>query len=163
MTDPRRNPRKSEGVAVKRFLFILTLVLCGVLLCSCMSHIEDTNGEDDSSLCSLTDKDIIDGTSTLKQGSVSSKRNDRGEMKVNKFSGVETVDSINVRDAAETVTFTATVESGNFRAVIVKDGEIFAELKTDGEKDSITLTEPGKYELKIAGESASFEIEYKIK
>ena len=38
-----------------------------------------------------------------------------------------------------------------------------AELKTDGEKDSITLTEPGKYELKIAGESASFEIEYKIK
>ena len=141
----------------------LLCVMLSLTLCSCASHIEDTNGEGDYSLCTLTDEDIIDGTTTLLQGSASNKRNDRGEMSAEKFTGVETVDSINVRDAAEKVTFTAAVESGNFRAVIIKDGEIYADLKIDGTKDSITLTESGKYELKIAGESACFKLEYKIK
>ncbi len=148
---------------MKRVIFILTVILCMSLLCSCVSHIEDTNGEDDYSLCSLTDEDIIDGVSSLMQGSMSNKRNDRGSMSVQKFSGVQTIDSINVRGAEETLTCTVNVESGNLRVVIVKDGKIFADLAVDGIKDSVTLTESGKYELKIAGESACFEIEYKIK
>ena len=133
------------------------------LFCSCASHIEDTNGEDDCSLCSLTDEDIINGTSSLSQRSISNRRNDRGSMSVEKFSGVRTVDSINVRNTAETLTCTVNVNSGNFRAVIVKDGEIFADLTIDGTKNSVKLTESGKYELKIAGESACFEMQYKIK
>lgn len=84
-------------------------------------------------------------------------------MSVEKFSGVRTVDSINVRNTAETLTCTVNVNSGNFRAVIVKDGEIFADLTIDGTKNSVKLTESGKYELKIAGESACFEMQYKIK
>ena len=93
----------------------------------------------------------------------SAQRNDRGTLKVEKFSGVQLVDSITIRDTAEEVRCTATVTSGNFRIVIVHDGEIFADLVADGTQHTVTLTEAGKYELKIAGESASFEMEYKIK
>ena len=151
---------------MKKILF-LTVALLLIAICitcvGCVSQIEDTNGESDTSLCSITDQDIVKGNSAVSVGSVSNKRNDRGTLSVNKFSGVQTVDTINVRDVAESVTCTATVESGNFRVVIVRDGKIYADMKTDGAPNTITLTEPGKYDLKIAGESAKFEMEYKIK
>lgn len=147
---------------MKKILVIIISVVCLFSLASCVSHIEDTNG-DDTSLCTLTDSDIINGVSSLSQGSVSNKRNDRGSIKVEKFSGVQTIDSINVRDVAENVICTVTVKSGNLRVVIVRNGAIFADLKTDGTEDTVTLTESGKYELKVAGESACFEMKYKIK
>jgi len=148
---------------MKKLLATVICAVCLLSLMSCASHIEDTNGAENTSLCSLTDEDIIDGTSSVAQKSVSNKRNDRGSMRIEKFSGVQLVDSMNVRDKAETLTCTVNLKSGNFRVVIVKDGKIFADIKTDGTEDSVTLTQSGKYELKIAGESANFEMEYKIK
>lgn len=145
----------------KLFIIFLFLII-GIMLVSC-SHREDTNGESDTSLTTLNDGDIVNGASSLSSGRTENKRNDRGEIKVNKFSGVQVIDSINVRDTSEVLTYKITHESGNLRAVLVKDGEIYSDLVIDGNDNSIALTESGKYDLKIAGESAKFEMEYKIK
>lgn len=152
---------------MKRILCIAASVTLLICLCissvGCVSQIEDTNGEGDTSLNTITDEDIVKGMNTVSVGSSSNKRNDRGTLSVKTFSGVKIVDSINVRDVAETVTCTVNIKQGNLRVVIVRNGKIYADLRTDGMQDSVTLTESGKYELKIAGESAGFDLEYKIK
>lgn len=147
---------------MRKLLIIFLFLVIGIMLVAC-SHREDTNGESDTSLTTLTEADIVNGASSLSSGRTESKRNDRGEIKINKFSEVQVIDSINVRDASEMLTYKITHESGNLRVVLVKDGEVYSDLVIDGNDNSITLTESGKYDLKIAGESAKFEMEYKIK
>ncbi len=143
-------------------VLLLLLSISLLTFSSCMSHIEDTNGEDDFSLCSLTDEDIAGGGSYLEQGSVRSEINGKVKIRINKFSGVNTIESIKIRGEKKTLTLTATVDSGNFRIVIVKDGEIFADLKVDGTQERVTLSDNGEYDLRIAGESAHIEIVYEI-
>lgn len=146
----------------KIVVLLLLLSISLLTFSSCMSHIEDTNGEDDHSLCSLTDEDMVDGGSYLQQGSTRSEINGKVKIRINKFSGVNTIESIRIRGEAKKLTLTATVESGNFRLFIVKDGEIFADLKADGTQDSVTFSDNGEYHLRIAGESAHIEIAYEI-
>lgn len=146
---------------MKRAFVVLSVIAFLLSLVSCMSHIEDDNG-DDTSLCTLTERDIIECTSSLSYKSVKNKTNDKGNVRVDKFSGVQVVDSITVKEENKIVTCSVNITSGNLRVVIVRDGEIFADIKTDGEESSVALTRSGRYTLKIAGESACFDLEYEI-
>ena len=57
---------------MKNFLvFVLLLTIFGLTGCS---HIEDTNGEDDFSITTITDQDIINGMNDLSVGSISSSK-----------------------------------------------------------------------------------------
>ena len=141
----------------------LSLLAAGllILLCFCgCGQIEDTNGAEDKSLCSLTEEEIFSGPSSY-VASVQTKVQigNRCEYAVKKLSGALTVLSIPAEGDAMSFTYRIEVPEGNLRAVLLRDGEYVRDLTLDitGE---FTLEEPeGTYELRLAGESARVEME----
>lgn len=142
-------------------IFILIMMIMMLSLTSCdFGQIEDTNGDDDYSLCYLTDEDILNSKSSSKVGSVSSRINNEGTTKAKKMSGVETI--LNIDEIYETkLTINFKVEKGNGVVTIVKNNQIVHILKANETKTFILLP-GGKYTVKIAGESCQFELSYTI-
>lgn len=144
-----------------RFVFaVCSLLLIMTLAASCSSlMIEDTNGDEDSSLATLTDEDILNGYSSISVNSFKTTSNGVTKLSVKQFSGVQTVGMIK---SGGGTAFKASVElnSGNLEVVLVKDGEITHRIPVN-EETEIILDQNSAYELKIAGESADFSIEYK--
>ena len=150
---------------MKRYwIFGLILAMC-LSLAAC-GQIEDTNGEDDYSLAVITHEELVKGTnSSSKIGSMRTQINDKLTVKVSKFSGVEALDSITADNSTKSITFSvqSTLESGNFFVYVRHDGQIVGELEI-GKSDTLTIKQPtpGKYELCVAGESASYELSASI-
>ncbi len=149
---------------MKRYLCIgLLLVLClGMVACG---QIEDTNGADDYSLVTITQKDLVGGGFSTKTMTTRLDINGKIEYSVGKFSGVEKIEEVRVKDGASRVTFAVntTLESGNLYVYVRHDGQIVGELAI-GQDDTLTLENPpaGKYELCTAGESAKFKMVIEI-
>ena len=146
---------------MKRYwIFGLILAIClGLVACG---QIEDTNGEDDYSLATITKEELVKGASSSSQvGFLHTQVNDKHTYKVAKFSGVEVLESVRATESTQSITFTveSTRESGNLYIYVRCDQEIVGEFAI-GKGDSLILEQPapGKYELCIAGESASFEM-----
>lgn len=139
------------------------LLLLALFLTACSVHIEDTNG-DDTSLVSLTDEDIIDPHATCyKTGYLSSTSSEGTRVTCKKLSGVTSVTGI---AGGAKLTYTASSTAGNIRICIVTaNGSIYADLELDGQSHIMVLPEVSgspAYTLKVAGESASFTLEYEI-
>ncbi len=139
------------------FPMMIVLLLC---LCSC-SQIEDTNGEDNYQLQTISDERIISGKgSTVKVGSVSTTINNKGTYKVKKFSGVETIFSIDGSNNRITLTIISEIKSGNFKIVLVNEKQIVKVFDLNCTQSVTIENATGRFDLKIAGESANFSIEY---
>ena len=138
---------------------ILTLIVISLLMVSCsLGQIEDTNGDEDSSLATLTDEDIIHGRSSAAVTSVKTTMNGVTKLSVRKFSGVQTVETI--RSGSDTtLRISVRLSSGNLEVVLVKDGKITHRIPVNEDTETV-LGQNSKYELTIAGESADFTIEY---
>lgn len=139
-------------------LAISVLIAC-VCLCSCV-YIADTNGDDDYSLGKLTEEDIINSTE-YQIRSVNSRKEANGTYKysITGLSGVYTLKKVEGSYGVLSFNVTITLHSGNLRACVVKNGEIVREIPI-GEFTQINISNPdGKYEIKLAGESASFDLE----
>lgn len=136
-------------------LFVFTLVGCG--------HIEDTNGEEDYSLTTITDENILSGYgSSTQSGSIYSETSMNGittyKIKVSKFSGVKKLYEKEISNNYS-LNIKCTLKSGNMKLLLLKDGEIFADILSSKEiTKSYDLTS-GEYEFIVAGESAKYEIE----
>ena len=149
---------------MKRYLCIgLLLVVC-LSMVAC-GQIEDTNGADDFSLVTITQKDLVGGGFSSKAMTARFDVNGKIEYSVGKFSGVEVVEEVRVKQGASSVTFAVntTLESGNLYVYVRHDGQIVGELAI-GQNDTLTLENPpaGKYELCTAGESAKFKLVIEI-
>ncbi len=150
---------------MKRYLCIgLLLVVC-LSMVAC-GQIEDTNGADDYSLATLTKEDLLKKVSSSSQaGFLHTQLNDKHTYKVTKFSGVEVLEEIHVKQNAKQLTISAssTLNSGNLYVYVRCDGVIVGDFAI-GQNDTVTLENPpsGDYELCIAGESASFELSVTI-
>ena len=71
------------------FLSIFSLASCGF---DNLTHIEDTNGENDISLCSLTEEDLLEkNPHALFNMSSTSSNNTKTTFKCNIFSGVSDI------------------------------------------------------------------------
>lgn len=150
---------------MKKFLaIVLTLaVLAG--LSGCMSHIEDTNGPDDTSLTTLTDEDILGRSlSCTKLMSSTVTRGNTTRCKAGKFSGVEDLyESDLIWASGTTISVDAAVTEGNARLVLLLDGEIIHEFDVNGTGQTFSLGEfSGKLCLRIAGESAKYDITFSV-
>ncbi len=146
---------------IKRFwlvCFILSIVLT---LTSCAAQIEDTNGTDNYDLNTLTDEDFFKQSNVTKFGSVTSKINNQATLKVKKMSGVEALDKINVSSGNLTIHTNLKITAGNIKLVLIYNDEIIKEFKIN-EEDSYTGIVNGVYYLKIATESANFNLQYTI-
>ena len=146
---------------MKRY-WIIGLILAMCLGLAACGQIEDTNGQDDYSLAKLTNEDLLKGASSSTQvGFLHTQINDSHTFKVNKFSGVEVLESIRATEGTKSITFLVecTRNSGNLYVYVRCDGQIVGDFEI-GEKDEFVLENPapGKYELCVAGESASYEM-----
>ena len=140
-------------------ILLISLVLASVCLCACV-YIPDENGDEDYSLCKLTENDIINSTD-YQYTSINSKREANGTYvySIQSLSGVYTLKKVEGSYGVLTFNATITLHSGNLRACLVKDGEIVREIPIN-EFAQINVSNPdGKYAIKLAGESASFDVE----
>ncbi len=142
--------------------FAALLLAVSLTSCGSLSHIEDTNGEDPA-LCSL-EQQLTDKTpDCLCNMFFESNTNGNYTAHTGKLSGVRELCSFRV-DEGETLCLqvTSTLESGNLRIYLYRDGEIVADLPL-GEEQIVELAEleAGAYFVRVAGESAKFELELK--
>ena len=150
---------------MKRYwIFGLILAMClGLVACG---QIEDTNGEDDYSLATITQEELIKGTnSSSKVGSMHTQINDKHTFQDSKFSGDEAIESVRATESTKSITFLveSTRESGNLYVYVRCDGQIVGDFEI-GSRDDLVIENPtpGKYELCVAGESASYELNVTI-
>ena len=145
-----------KKIIVLVFSFFILLTLSGC-------HIKDTNGEDDFSLVELTDEDFFKANSSSTTMSTRTQINNKVKIKVKKFSGVELLDSIYVKNKKLTIKLSSEVKSGNFKIVVIKDDEIIKVLNiNEANQEFVIENANGEYLLKVAGESANFSIDYEI-
>jgi len=143
---------------MKKSVFVLFIALA-LLLSSCsIKQIEDTNGEEDASLATLTDDDIINGSSSISYVSVQHRSDGKGSLSVDTFSGVKKVDTIKF-DTDAVFNINVRLDKGNLAVVLIKNDEIVHRIPVN-EETEISLEKDVKYKLVVAGESAGFKIEY---
>ncbi len=150
---------------MKNKKYIVLLVIFCMFMAGCgLGHIEDTNGKDDFTIQTFTEEDILSKSSTTyTMSSYSRGQNNntiKGMKKAKKFTGVDEVEQLRASTFLK-IEIETKITQGNFKVVIIKDNKIIdiLPLNTNIQK---TYDGSGKYVIKIVGESAQFEINYKI-
>ena len=105
----------------------LIYLLSMISLASCgfdnLTHIEDTNGENDISLCSLTEEDLLEkNPHALFNMSSTNSNNNKTTFKCNIFSGVSDIASYTIKEKTS-FTVTSLIEEGNGDFFIYQDGK----------------------------------------
>ena len=128
-----------------------------------MKHIEDTNGADNYSLTTITDKNIV----KLNTGCIY-EQSDADEPYDNKtqfdmFSGVCEIFGEDYKNKDFQITVkNISVSKGNLRVVLLLDNQIVHEFKLNYQSEQLfeLNNATGHIALRIAGESANLELEY---
>ena len=165
-------------------LIMIAINLCGCTLISdkVLYEIKDTNG-DDTSLAVLTDEDIFENAHlfhcTIYTGTTAGENSfpeDHPEKELTEFfydrdqtlseaqthfSGVEVLQATYGKSDTITFTVTSKLTEGNLRIVLIdyKNRAILYDFEV-GTTDSFTVTNSSEeeYEIRVAGESAIFDI-----
>lgn len=145
---------------MKRKIAIL-LVIClsaAFFLCSC--HIEDKNGPNDISLVSINDEKILNSNTNSQKASILETSGKRVEYRCEKFSGVKTLKKITYTGGIKLeINYSIELSEGNFRAVLIHEDEIVMDLPVGIDQKIVIESPKRSYDIKIAGESASVDIE----
>ena len=145
---------------MKKLLAIALIISTLIALCSC-TMIKDTNGADDTSLCTITDEDIINGMTPTAILTTTFSINERYSIGMKYFSGVDDIAYFDMNGEDITVTLSAEVKKGNFAVVLVNDGKIVGRFDTSGEDSTVTLEKAyGYVYIRAAGESANFKVNF---
>ena len=133
----------------------LALFLIPFLLTGCtVSHIEDTNGIDNYDLQTLSQEDFNSSSSSyIALGFSTFSNSSKATYKAKKLSGIKKVDNFK---GVQSVRVNAVVTSGNFLMAFVSDDECIY-IKAN-ENKTLYLSSDERYDVKIAGESAAFEV-----
>lgn len=145
---------------------IASVLLAGLLCLSlggCGTEYEDTNGEDNFTLQTITDRNIIDldtGASGLRYSQdsiddtvVSS------EYSAKNFNGVEQIYLTNFIGSSDATVYIGhmNVKSGNFKLAVINNDEIIQEIPLDAFNDTFYFEDlNGSFSIHVAGESAAF-------
>lgn len=142
--------------------FLVIAVL--VSLSGCMaSAYEDTNGEDNFSLQTLTDQDIIQGTNTTSFMSSTVTLNNKTVCKVQTMSGVDELFEKRMKNETLDMVVSCEIVKGNARLVLVIDDKIVHDFALNENNQQFILENvTGKVCLKIAGESTGYSVTYKV-
>jgi len=148
--------------------FIKTLLPLLIVLTSCgtnnLSHIEDTNGDDDYSLCSLTEKELLSNNPHALFNISTSSTNSDGtfHFTCTTFSGVYDILKSSFKPSEnESYEVNATITSGNGVFFLYQKGNKLKDIEW-GTGQTITVEGvTSQYCWRIAGESASIKIDIK--
>ena len=138
--------------------FVLLLLICfSVCLISC--GYEDTNGDNDYTLQSITDDTILKGGSFSESMSSHIYINNKWKDSVKSLNGVKELNAFN---GPFKIVLSLEVSKGNAKLVICTDDEILHEFKVNEENQEYVCNYIGKVYIKIAGESCGFKSEYEV-
>ena len=149
---------------------IVVVLVVGFLFLPKMEHIADTNGAENISLATLTEEDILANSLTCTGGPNRSTGrlnlpggwsiSDGVELYAKKFSGVTDIlwaDYILPSDFSLNLDHFS-VTGGNFRMMVINEGEIIADIQPGDNIDMLIESLTGYTTVRIAGESAAFTI-----
>lgn len=148
---------------MKKVLIILVLLFlesCGI---NNLNHIEDTNGDDNYFLNTLTEKEVLSkNPHALFLKSRTTETNKKFKFSCEKFSGVSDIISYNLNETNNYLFIVnATINKGNGDIFIYKDGKRIALIDWSLNQEIKLENIKGKISFRIAGESANMEIEIK--
>ena len=152
----------------KIFKILICLYLC-VFLFACGEEYADTNGADNYTLQTITDSNIINlelGASGLGY----KEQNIAGVVFSNEyysknFNGVERIYNTNFILPSDVMIYIGylTVDSGNFRMVIVNDDKIIYDVESGTFNEMLRFDNlKGNFSIHLAGESADFELNLEV-
>lgn len=145
---------------------IASILLAGVLCLSlggCGTEYEDTNGADNFTLQTITDRNIIaldTGASGLRytQDSADSTITS-SEFSAKAFNGVEQIYQTNFLLSSDVSVYIGhmNVKSGNFKLAVLNNDEIIQEIPLDAFNETFLFEDmKGDFSIRVAGESAAF-------
>ena len=136
-------------------LSMLSLASCGF---DNLTHIDDTNGEDDISLCSLTEEVLLEkNPHALFNMSSTNSNNNKTTFKCNIFSGVSDIASYTIKEETS-FTVTSLIEQGNGDFFIYQDCKRIQTIGFPYDGTILVNNVAGKIHFRIAGESAKMNI-----
>ena len=148
-------------------LFLITIILLVLTLsfsCSVIKTYEDTNGDDNYNLQTITSEMIMNKNGGLEVGSVSSQETKNNItsilLNVTKFDGIKSLYRFNKGTYGILVAFKAT--KGNGKLVITDGKKIIYEFVINEENQMYEFDCAGTSYLKVAGESLEFELTVKV-
>lgn len=150
---------------MKKIISTILVAILVLSLCSCnFGHIEDTNGENDHTLCSLTEEDLLSGSNSFVQNVATKSRvGNKITYKVNKFSGVNTIANEYFSNEAELTIDTCFVLSqGNARIAVIVNGEISCDIPVGESTTTIAVPADTSVVIRLAGESAGFDLSIEL-
>lgn len=103
------------------------------------------------------DATIIKGGYSAKIGAVQKDTSSKYSLTVKKFNGVEFIKSITVSENP-VFDMTLNIESGKFKVVLVKDGQVFLLCDANTESAVSAVIPAGTYQMKAVGEDANFKL-----
>ncbi len=157
---------KNKKTAIVIFIgFIIALIFFFPSTGSTKDY-KDTNGEDNYSLCKITDEDIIEGidSSTLNIVTFDEAKNEYwylGKF----FNGSTTLGTANDLTSDNTIVIQQfSVTKGNTRLLILADDKIVHDFTPNESNQEYSLNNlQGDISLVVAGESANFEVFFYVK
>lgn len=146
---------------MKKLLGIFLMLLLCVTLAGCKEY-EDTNGDDDFTLQTITDENIIHletGASNLtyKESNIGALKS--AEYTSKNFNGVEQLylTSFWGKSDIEIYIGHMNVKKGNFKLAVINNDEIIKEIPLDAFGETYRFEDlEGDFSIHLAGESAAF-------
>ena len=147
---------------MRKLLCTMLVLFILVSLEGCMmTSYEDTNGEDNFFLQSLTDQDIIYGTNTTTVMTSTATVNNRTTCKAKTINGVKELFMQKMQNEILDIVVSCQITQGNARLVLLVDDKIVHDFALNKENQHFTLENvTGKVRLKVAGESAGYVVTY---
>lgn len=146
---------------MKKYTALLLALAVLLSACGSFSHIPDTNGDADTSLCSITPEELTArSVRVLEQNTMRSTSNGRTSFRTQKLSGITEICRFTGQENDDCVfTVRSAVTSGNLKLYFYSDGKILYDIPAG---QTVTVTLPGmqgQCALRAAGESAAFSVE----
>ncbi len=142
-------------------LLVLCVLIAGLLSSCTLGQIKDENGREDTSLSKITEEEILAKVTSYTQiGAIKTSANREIHYKAEKFSGVTILEKIPYAVGERLIIKSdIDLENGNLRVVLIQNGVIIEDIPIGNDKVTIIEDSRRDYELRLAGESAEFELE----
>ena len=153
---------------MKKLLSLLFVILMVLTLAACGTEYEDTNGDDNFALQTITDEDIIHlktGSSGLSYHEETIGIMSSSEYSSKNFNGVDQLYLANyILDSDVTLSIGyLNVTAGNFRMVVINNDEIIFDVPLDSAAEAYIFEDVnGSFSVHVAGESAAVEFNFSV-
>lgn len=148
---------------MKKIVVLLFFSILLISLTACVSHVEDTNGEDNYTIETFSDDDIVNSKiSHISFGSMISRTNGKGNAHIKKFSGVYELENFKLDNEYLKIEVDSECFSGNFALVLIVDNQIIKIFENNSTETYEIEKANGNFRLRMVGESANIKVEYEI-